>query len=382
MRFDLTDDQKSLREVLQSFFERKFGAAQGIEATATLELDRALWTEICELGLGGILVSEENGGLGMGLLTLAVAAETLGSCAVPAPVVPAAIAAWLIARNGSPAQRDSWLGGLLTGEIIPAFALAEADGPGLDAWRIGNPATGTKLNVERAADADLLIVGTAGGGLGLVGRDAAGLSLVPADPLDRSRPFASVEFDGVSLDPLDCDAMTVGKLIDALLVTYAADALGAATAIQRRAVDYAKERKQYGQLIGAFQALKHQLADMSVELEPARPLVWYAAYGWDTDRPDAHRIAAITKAHLGEVSVNVSRAAIEAFGGIGYTWEFPAHLFLKRAMTDRSALGTPAYHRERAASLAGWRGQDERIEDRVAKAGRAGAPQRAVAGAD
>jgi alkylation response protein AidB-like acyl-CoA dehydrogenase len=96
------------------------------------------------------------------------------------------------------------------------------------------------------------------------------------------------------------------------------------------------------------------LSDMSVEIEPARPLYWYAAYAWDTAREDSHRVAAITKAHIGEISVAVSRGAIEAFGGIGYTWEFPAHLFLKRAMSGRSMMGTPGQHRERAALLAGW----------------------------
>jgi len=382
MHFDLTEDQKSLRDVLNAFFQRKFGSAQGVEATMALTLDRALWKDIGELGLGGILVPEPAGGLGMGLLTLTVVAETLGHYAVPAPVVPGAIAAWLIAEHGSPAQRERWLGGLLSGDLIAAFALSESDGPGPDAWRLGNPATGVKLSVERADEADLLIVGTANGRLALIAGDAEGVVLIPADPLDRSRPFADVAFEGVSLDPIDADDTAVRQLIDALLITHAADALGAATAIQQRAVEYAKERKQYGRLIGSFQALKHQLADMSVELEPSRPLCWYAAYAWDTDRPDAHRVATITKAHLGEIAVNVSRAAIEAFGGIGYTWEFPAHLFLKRAMVDRSALGTPAYHRERAAALAGWRESNDRVENRVDEATRSGATQCAVAGAN
>lgn len=353
MRFDLTDDQKSLDDMLRGFLADRFGVAEGVEATADIALDGRLWSDIAALGLGGMMVPEAAGGLGLDLLSVAIVAESMGHYAVPAPVVATLLAAWLVAEAGSEDQRARWLPGLLAGDAVASFALAEAGGWLPADWSFeGERLSGTKLHVERAAEAHLLIVGLAGGRLALVDRNDPGITIRAIETLDRSRPLAEVSFDDVPADILA--SAPVERLIDALLIVHAADALGAASAIQARAVAYACERRQFGQLIGSFQALKHQLADMSVEIEPARALYWYAAHGWDTGRPDAPRMAALVKAHIGEIAVQVGRAAIEAHGGIGYTWEHPAHLFLKRAMHDRTVLGLPSLHRERAAQLAGW----------------------------
>ncbi|WP_302480123.1 acyl-CoA dehydrogenase family protein, partial [Sphingomonas bacterium] len=120
------------------------------------------------------------------------------------------------------------------------------------------------------------------------------------------------------------------------------------------AVAYAKEREQFGQPIGRFQALKHQLATMALEVEPARALVWYAAYAWDVALPDARRVAAIAKAHLADCFTSVTRAAVVAHGGIGYTWEYDLSIWVRRAFFDRAFLGSPAVHRARAAASANW----------------------------
>jgi alkylation response protein AidB-like acyl-CoA dehydrogenase len=331
MRFDLTDEQKALREILESFFAERFGAAQGVAAIEDTSLDPALWSAISALGLGGTLVPVSMGGLGMGLLTLTVVAETLGRYAVPAPVLANALATWLIAAAGSEAQQARWLGPLMTGQLQAALAPAG------------------ETFVERADSADVIVAA-----------GSAGLSLVtvfevePIDTLDRTRPLFEVTWDPAAAEPLAAVPGLEDRLQDALLILHAADALGAADAAHTRAIAYAGERKQFGRLIGSFQALKHQLADISVELEPARPLCWYAAHAWDTARPDGRRMAALAKAHLGEIAVNCARVAVEAHGGIGYTWEYPVHLFLKRAMHDRSIYGSPDIHRERAAALAGW----------------------------
>jgi alkylation response protein AidB-like acyl-CoA dehydrogenase len=354
MHFDLTDEQKALGETLEAFFAERFGGAEGVQAIASTKLDSSLWDEIAGLGLGGIMVPVEAGGLDMGLLTLAVVAETLGRYAVPAPVATNALAAGLIAEAGGPEQRAHWLGRLVAGDVIAAFALAEDGGWLPENWRSNGHLPVTKLFVERGDEAELFIVGCEGGRLGLVERKNGRIAATPVDTLDRTRPLFEVRFEAEAVEPLSDDPDIAKRATDALLILHAADALGAASAAQARAVDYAKERKQFGRLIGSFQALKHQLADISVELEPARPLCWYAAHAWDTGREDAHRVAALTKAHLGEISVNCARAALEAHGGIGYTWEYPIHLYLKRAMHDRTALGTPNLHRERAAALAGW----------------------------
>jgi len=197
----------------------------------------------------------------------------------------------------------------------------------------------------------------------IVDRDA-GIRLVPAGDgvaietvkaADRTRPVSKVaiaEDAGERLFGPD-DAMTA-RLADAALVLVAADALGGARKVTDMSVAYAREREQFGQPIGRFQGLKHQLAHMALDVEPARALVWYAAYAWDAGLPDAPRAAALAKAHLCDVYVRATRAAVAAHGGIGYTWEYGLHYWFRRAMFDRAWLGSPAEHRARAADLAGW----------------------------
>jgi alkylation response protein AidB-like acyl-CoA dehydrogenase len=144
------------------------------------------------------------------------------------------------------------------------------------------------------------------------------------------------------------------RLVDALLVLLSADACGAGLRAYRMAVEYANVRTQFGQVIGKFQALRHQLANMAVDMEPCRALYWYAAYAWDTIPQKQRRTAATAKAHITDMAVRSARAAVEAHGGIGYTWEYPLHLYLKRAMHSRLHMGSPALHRERMALLARW----------------------------
>jgi alkylation response protein AidB-like acyl-CoA dehydrogenase len=137
-------------------------------------------------------------------------------------------------------------------------------------------------------------------------------------------------------------------------VLLAADAFGTASRLVHMAIEYAKTREQFGVTIGHFQALKHQLANMAVDLEPSRGLYWYAAHAFDHVPDDAARFASLAKAHITERAMQIARDSVEAHGGIGFTWECDVQLWFKRVMLDRAWLGTPALHRERAAVLAGW----------------------------
>ena len=142
--------------------------------------------------------------------------------------------------------------------------------------------------------------------------------------------------------------------MDALYILSAADACGAGNRALAMAVAYANTRRQFDRLIGSFQGLKHQLADRVAEMEPVRYLVWYAAHAWDAIPEKRSYAASLAKAHASEVAVRTARAAVEAHGGIGYTWEYPLHIYLKRAMFNRIAFGLPMSHRARSAALAGW----------------------------
>jgi alkylation response protein AidB-like acyl-CoA dehydrogenase len=353
--FDLTDDQKAIADTIRSALRDAYPEDKAVAKFTAAELDRELWAQLSEMGLGGVLVPEDKGGIGMDLLTLAAIEEELGYFAAAVPVASNAVAAWLIAQAGSEAQRERWVGPLIAGEAIAAFALQEDGRIDPVGWTLDVAnLQGTKPNVLFGGDASLFIVGTQGGGLALVEADAAGVEVKTVRPTDGSQPLSHLALDGATGEPLAADAALVTRLLDALYVLAAADACGAGNHSVDLAVGYAKMRKQFDRLIGSFQGLKHQLANMKAEMEPVRSLVWYAAHCWDAIPEKASYTASLAKAHASEIAVKVSRAAVEAHGGIGYTWEYPLHIYLKRAMTARAANGLPACHRERSAKLAGW----------------------------
>ena len=283
--------------------------------------------------------------------------ETLGHGAAPGPFLFHALAGLALRLGGSEAQQARWLPKLADGTALGTVALAEEGGAWQpEDWSLdasGGRLTGSKAWVPYAAEADLLVVGVRGGGLALVEAARGGLEAKDAAGVDRTRRLDTVRFDGAEAEALPGED-AAARLRDAGCVLLAADALGGAWRLVEASVQYANQREQFGVTIGHFQALKHQLAEMALAVEPARGLVWYAAHAWDEIPEEAPRAAALAKAHLGDRFMDVARGAVEAHGGIGFTWECDVQIWYKRALLDRAFLGTPDVHRERAARLAGW----------------------------
>jgi alkylation response protein AidB-like acyl-CoA dehydrogenase len=207
--------------------------------------------------------------------------------------------------------------------------------------------------VPYAAQADIIVVGTSGGGLALV-EAGSGATIEVFEGVDRSRRLYTVAFEGAAAEALPAGVDAASRVRDAALILLAADAFGGACRVVDMSVEYAKTREQFGVTIGHFQGLKHQLANMALETEPARGLFWYAAHAFDEVPEDRERMAALAKAHVTDRFMHVAREATEAHGGIGFTWECDVQMWFKRALFDRAWLGTPGAHRERAAQLAGW----------------------------
>ena len=359
MDFGLSEEQELLQETVRSFAERECPPPKLREIFDGEEgHDPALWKGMVEIGLSGLLIPERYGGAGLELLDLALVAEVLGSAALPGPFLGHSLASLALLLGGSDAEREGWLPRLAMGEAIGSVALGEAGGLWeAGSWTTrcdGDRVTGTKEFVPHASLADVIAVGVAGGGLVLVERAAEGVKLEPIEGVDRTRPLERLILEGAPCRPLPEGAAAVARVRDAGLALLAADAFGGAWTLVEMSVEYAKTREQFGQAIAGFQAVKHRLADMATEIEPARGLYWYAAHAFDHLPEQTERAAALAKAHLTDRFMQIARDAVEVHGGIGFTWECDVQIWFKRAMFDRAFLGTPEVHRERAAELAGW----------------------------
>lgn len=354
MRFALSDDQTMLQDSLNRALadlaplERVRRFADGGEQTAP-----DVWKGLADLGLPGLLVPEDHGGLGLGMLEAALAAEALGRAVAPTPFLGSAVLAPLaLTLAGSDAQQREWLPKLAAGETLAGAAISEPiagarDGAGVTA--AGGRLSGKALFAMDVAGADLLVVADRGGALHLA-RGAAETSAMPS--IDATRRLSELVFrDTPSAALAGCRALE--RLRDAAWIVLAADTLGAAQAMLDKAVAYAKERKQFGRTIGSFQAVKHLCAEMAAELEPARALVWYAAYAFDHAPDEAPLMAAHAKAHLSEIGRFVARTATEVHGGIGMTDLLGLHYWFKRIGQNRQLLGSPERVREAAARMQG-----------------------------
>lgn len=363
MDFDLSEEQQLLQETVGQFIENECPMARLRELFDDESgFDPVLWKGLAEMGLAGIHLPGDLGGSELEILDLAVVAETLGAYAAPVPFLGHALATEAINRAGNDEQRSRMLPSLASGEHLATVAFAEDGGVWLpEQWTIAAPdgatgtISGTKEIVEFGEQADYFVVGLAGGRMAVVDRNAAGVEIQRYEGADRTRRLAIVTFENAECEVLEhSDLQTAGRVRDVGLVLVAADAFGGARKLVDMSVEYAKSREQFGVTIGHFQALKHQLADMAIDIEPARALYWFAAHALDHVPDEATRTAAIAKSHLCDRYSQIARDATEAHGGIGYTWEGDTQIWFKRAMQDRVFLGTPRLHRDRAAKLAGW----------------------------
>jgi alkylation response protein AidB-like acyl-CoA dehydrogenase len=330
--------------------------------------DPAVWQRMAaELGLQGLAIPEEHGGSGYGFNDLAVVFEEMGRVLLCAPyfsTVGLAANALLVAGDQE-AQRE-FLPGIASGETVATVALTEDSGR----WDEGGVAltaspagtlTGHKNYVVDGHVATLvLVVARTGDGFGVfaVDGDARGLIRTPLVTLDQTRKQARLEFAdtparnvGSIHDTQDPSGQGTGwsviaRILDRAAAVLAAEQAGGAQRCLELAGDYANQRVQFGREIGSFQAIKHKCANMLIEVESAKSAAYYAAWA-AAEAPDELELAApMAKAYCSEAFFHAAAETIQIHGGIGFTWEHPAHLYFRRAKTSELLLGHPAYHRE------------------------------------
>ena len=376
MDVDLSSDQELLLQTTTRFIESTCPLPQ-VRALSTGDRDAGpdYRRQAAELGWFALLVPESQGGgsvSGNGVLDAALVATARGAQLQPGSFVGTNVTAYALAAEteagGDGGDHVKVLARLLSGEDAASWAAAgpggEWDaGAGVHATRAGDgyTLTGTKTFVQDADRVDWLLV-TAASDDGrvqlLVAADTPGVRVADRDSLDLTRRFGDVHFDEVDVPASatvvagDVDALIDRQLQIACVLTVA-ESIGAMDFVFELALDYAKSRIAFGRPIGSFQAVKHLLADTSLELEMSKAIGLAAARRVGTDQPDAASVASMAKAFVGDCSIDVAQNCFQVFGGIGYTWEHDQHLFLRRLTTDAALYGEPAWHRERVCQLAG-----------------------------
>jgi alkylation response protein AidB-like acyl-CoA dehydrogenase len=309
--FDLSPDQREIKDVARELLTARSPFAKVREAAEAGEYDGALWSELVALGWPGIAVAQEHGGQGLGAVELAVLLEELGYACAATPFLSTAAAAAVIQAAGTDEQQTRWLPGLVSGELRAGI--------------------GTRELAADAAGAEVVVV---------LDGDEAQLLVSPKTEafvsIDPTRRFATVTGEGETLGP---------GAADRIRAALAAEVVGVCQRALDMTLSYVKERKQFGVPVGSFQAVAHRCAEMLLHTESARSTAYYAAWAADADLQLLGEAAALAGAAAAEAGQSVTAGAIQMHGGIGFTWEADVHWLYKRAQLDTTLLGGARRHR-------------------------------------
>jgi alkylation response protein AidB-like acyl-CoA dehydrogenase len=367
MDFGLSEEQQQLKESARAFLTGECPTTFVRKAMAMEDgYPRELYDHVAKLGWAGLTVPEKFGGAGLGMLDMTMLLEEGGYAAMPGPFLfSSVLAAGALKLSGAEKLNSKWLTALAEGRAIGTVAVVESAGS-IDPRDINTIATksgagwhlsGLKMLVPYANVADFIVVAAKHDSdifLFVVDAKSTGVTMRLIKSLDLTRRVSSVELKSAPAERLKGGTDLFAKLIDVAAIAFAADSLGGIERALEMAVDYSKVREQFGKPIGSFQALKHAAAEIVADLEPARALLWYAAYAFDNHAAHAGRAASMAKARLCDIYSRASDRAVLMHGGIGFTWEHDMHLWFKRARFNESCFGSPSFHRERVAILGAY----------------------------
>ena len=370
MNFAFTDEQDELRRTVRSFLDAKSPEAAVREQMETeTGYDPAVWSQMAaQMGLQGLHIPEEHGGSGFTYVELGIVLEEMGRSLLCAPFFSTVVlAANTLIHGGDDAAKAAHLPGIASGETIATVAFTEPAGKwdeaGIEmaatATADGHTLSGTKMFVLDGHTAELIIVAArtdAGVSLFTVDGDAPGLTRTALATMDQTRKQARLEFDATPATLIGTDGGgwdVLSRVLDLAAVGLAAEQVGGAQKVLDMAVEYAKVRVQFGRPIGSFQAIKHKCADMLLEVESAKSAAYYGMWCASELNDELASVASLAKAYCSEAYFHAAAENIQIHGGIGFTWEHPAHLYFKRAKSSELLFGDPTYHRELLAQRIG-----------------------------
>jgi alkylation response protein AidB-like acyl-CoA dehydrogenase len=325
MRFDFTEDQHEIKRTAKDLLATRSSLESVREAAESATYDEAIWREFCELGWPGVAVGEEHGGGGLGYVELAALLEESGYALVNGPLLGSVMCASAVAECGSDAQKAEWLPRLSSGQARGAFGQAGQ-------------------LIADAAEAQVAVVEKEGS-LQLLGNPSASATSVKS--IDPTRRYATLDA-GDGSEPMPGDAQVA---IDVAAVLVSAEIVGVCRRALDMTLEYVKERKQFGRPVGSFQAVQHRCAQMLLHTEGARATTYFAAWAADADRERLPEAASLAKSAASKAGLEVGASAIQAHGGIGFTWEADVHWFYKRAQMDAAVLGGSSTHNQRLTRI-------------------------------
>jgi alkylation response protein AidB-like acyl-CoA dehydrogenase len=370
MNFAFTDEQDELRKTVRAFLEAKSPESAVREQMETEKgFDAAVWKQMGEqMGLQGLHIPEEYGGSGYSYIELGIVLEEMGRSLLCAPFFSSVVlAANTLLHSDDDAAKKTHLPGIASGETIATLAFTEPSGKwdeaGITMQASGSGSdftlNGTKMFVLDGHTANLIVVAarTASGvSLFAVDGGAGGLTRTPLSTMDQTRKQAKLEFADTPATLIGAEGegwKVLSTVLDLAAVGLAAEQVGGAQKVLEMAVEYAKVRVQFGRPIGSFQAIKHKCADMLLEVESAKSAAYYGMWCAAEMNDELPSVASLAKAYCSEAYFHATAENIQIHGGIGFTWEHPAHLYFKRAKSSELLFGDPTYHRELLAKRIG-----------------------------
>jgi alkylation response protein AidB-like acyl-CoA dehydrogenase len=368
MNFAFSEEQEELRKVVRQFLDARSPEPEVRRLMDTTEgYDTEVWKQMGDqMGLQGLIVPEEYGGSGYGYVELTVVLEEMGRALLCAPFFSTvALAANTLLQAASDDAKSTYLPGIASGATIATVAFTEENGKWDESGVTLTADASGKLNGTKSFVLDghtaslvLVLARKADGSLGLyaVPGDAAGLTRTALSTMDQTRKQAKLEFNGVQGEEIGKAGFGWGdfsRVLDLAAVALAAEQVGGAQKCLDMAVEYAKVRVQFGRPIGSFQAIKHKCADMLLEVESSKSAAYYAGWCAAELNDELPSVASLAKAYCSEAYFHSAAENIQIHGGIGFTWEHPAHLYFKRAKSSELLFGDPTYHREQLAQRIG-----------------------------
>ncbi|MCH8815596.1 MAG: acyl-CoA/acyl-ACP dehydrogenase [Chloroflexi bacterium] len=372
MNFGLTEEQQMLSNVARRFLEERAPMSTVRDIMESPEaFDDKLWSAMAELGWPGLIVDEAYGGVDLGFVDLTVLLEETGRGLLPAPLISSSLAAAAISEFGSDAQKQRYLPSLADGSAIGTLAILEdSDFLGPDGIELtgakegdGYRLTGAKRFVHDVGVATIFIVPFRAAGdilFAVVQSSTKGVSSQSHPTMDQTKRMGDLTLDGVIVSKDDVlagasdGAAALARLLDLATVAVTAEMIGAMDRALEMTTQYAKDRVQFGSPIGKYQGVKHPLAEMYVDVETSRSLLYYAAW-CVSEKPEALPVAAArAKAYASDAFTRIGIDGVQLHGAIGFTAEYDVQLYLKRSKWALPAFGDAEFHYERIASLGGY----------------------------